>query len=93
MFKNDKQAYLFKFVDKHPNLNAAERRAITITTDKLNIPNASQEREIISLVNKLRKLSLASKLSDDGRVLLKKLHRSGWGWGFFHAFIRNFLPY
>ncbi|KRM05777.1 hypothetical protein FC89_GL001487 [Liquorilactobacillus ghanensis DSM 18630] len=37
-----------------------------------------QEREIVKLTNSLKTLSLKGHLSDDGRILLKKLNKGGW---------------
>lgn len=78
MFKLDKRKYLLDFMEKHPNLNKIEQQLIVDTSENINNPKVVQEREIVKLINSLRKLSLENHLSDDGRILLKKLNRSDW---------------
>ncbi len=65
-------------MEKHPNLNKIEQQLIVDTSENINNPKVVQEREIVKLINSLRKLSLENHLSDDGRILLKKLNRSDW---------------
>lgn len=77
----NKLKYLENFLDKHPNLNDDEKQAIENTIVNLGRPSALQDREITHLTNSFQKLSLDSKLSDDGKVLLKQLHRSNWIYG------------
>ncbi|MDN7144943.1 hypothetical protein QS460_03255 [Liquorilactobacillus mali] len=78
MFKSDKRKYLLDFLKKHPNLNKSEERLIIDASEMINDPKVVQEREIVKLTNSLKKLSLENHLSDDGRILLKKLNRSDW---------------
>ncbi|EJF00323.1 hypothetical protein LMA_03723, partial [Liquorilactobacillus mali KCTC 3596 = DSM 20444] len=78
MFKLDKRKYLLDFMEKHPNLNKIEQQLIVDTSENINNPKVVQEREIVKLINSLKKLSLEHHLSDDGRILLKKLNRSDW---------------
>ncbi|QFQ73698.1 hypothetical protein [Liquorilactobacillus mali] len=78
MFKLDKRKYLLDFMEKHSNLNKIEQQLIVDTSENINNPKVVQEREIVKLINSLRKLSLENHLSDDGRILLKKLNRSDW---------------
>lgn len=81
MLKTNKLKYLENFLDKHPNLNDDEKQVIENTIVNLGRPRALQDREIMHLTNSFQKLSLDSKLSDDGKVLLKQLHRSDWFYG------------
>lgn len=81
MFKTDKLKYLANFLDKHLNLNDDEKQVIENTIVNLGHPRTLQDREITHLTNSFPKLSLDSKLSDDGKVLLKQLHRSDWFYG------------
>lgn len=78
MFKSDKRKYLLEFLKKHPNLNKTEEQLIVDTSENLYNPKVVQEREIVKLINSLKKLSLENHLSDDGRVLLKELNRGSW---------------
>ena len=78
MFKSDKRKYLLDFLEKHPKLNNTEQQLIVDTSESLRNPKIVQEREIVKLKNSLKELSLKGCLSDDGRILLKKLNRSGW---------------
>ncbi len=81
MFKTDKRKYLLNFLEKHPNLNREEEKLISDTTKKLNNPKVSEYRELTSMTNELRKLSLNHNLSKDGRILMTKLHRDEWLFG------------
>jgi hypothetical protein len=78
LFKSDKQKYLLDFLEKHPNLNKTEQRLIVDTSENLSNSKVVQEREIVKLTNSLKTLSLKGHLSDDGRILLKKLNKGGW---------------
>ena len=81
MFKTDKRNYLKKFLEKHPDLNDIEKQVIQKSIANLGRPKVLQDKEITHLTKSFQKLSLDSKLSDDGKVLLKQLHRSDWFYG------------
>lgn len=80
MFKSDKRKYLNNFLENHKNLNQVEKKLILDTIDVLNNPKSLQYHEIKVLTNKLETISNGN-LSDDGRVLLKELHRQDWFYG------------
>lgn len=79
MFKNDEKQRLLNFLEKHPMMNEQEKVIITNTINQMT--NQNQDTEIVSLIKILRQLSSKHDLSDDGRMLLTKLHRRQWIWG------------
>lgn len=79
MFKNDEKQRLLNFLEKHPMMNEQEKVIITNTINQMT--NQNQDTEIVSLIKILRQLSSKHGLSDDGRMLLTKLHRRQWIWG------------
>lgn len=79
MFKNDEKQRLLNFLEKHPMMNEQEKVIITNTINQMT--NQNQDTEIVSLIKTLRQLSSKHGLSDDGRMLLTKLHRRQWIWG------------
>lgn len=60
-------------------MNEQEKVIITNTINQMT--NQNQDTEIVSLIKILRQLSSKHDLSDDGRMLLTKLHRRQWIWG------------
>lgn len=81
MFKTDKRNYLKKFLENHPDLNDVEKQVIQKSIVNLGHPKVLKDKEIAHLTKSFQKLSLNSKLSDDGKALLKQLHRSDWFFG------------
>lgn len=81
MFKTDNQKFLVDFVESHLGLNDNEKEIIFDAVKKLNEKNVSQYREVSLVTNSLHRLSLNGKLSNDGRILLKKLHQKDWFMG------------
>jgi hypothetical protein len=81
MFKTDKRNYLKKFIENHPDLNDIEKQVIQNSIVNLGRPKVWQDKELTHLAKSFQKLSLDSKLSDDGKVLLKQLHKSDWFFG------------
>lgn len=71
MLKNDKKQFLVDFLEKHQNTNDDEKQVINDTTNRINRKN--QDKEILALIKALRLLSINGSLSQDGRILLKKL--------------------
>lgn len=76
MLKNDKKQFLVDFLEKYQNTNDDEKQVINDTTNRINRKN--QDKEILALIKALRLLSINGSLSQDGRILLKKLQRSQW---------------
>ncbi|WP_257607409.1 hypothetical protein [Weissella sagaensis] len=76
MLKNDKKQFLVDFLEKHQNTNDDEKQVINDTTNRINRKN--QDKEILALIKALRLLSINGSLSQDGRILLKKLQRRQW---------------
>lgn len=81
MFKSDKRKYLNNFLKKHQNLSADEKQIVLDTIDNLSAHNSLQYREIQQAVNKLQSISMKGNLSDEGKILLKELHRQDWFYG------------